>query len=288
MNCNVKIIKTIFTRHERAKNNYKQSHSQSCCLKKHLMNLNVSNLSPAMLILMHDHHLLLALFLLSVICCCQALMASTRTKTLLDPHHKLNMLWFSSFCVRCSPLQFFEHQIRRNSRRIQNPSRQSQNEARNSSPYILTQKSLNKMCVQMSLNLFLQKVFGATFACGSFRPMKAADCSVAGSRTTLQNRIQSKFKIEENILIIQKIVMIAKPSKIVQERAHRDSRGKQRFGAGGRLGIQEFRTCLLLLRDLFAAFRKEKQDFFREIFSNLVARFLTSSSRAFQFPPLND
>ena len=145
-----------------------------------------------MLILMYDHHLL------SVICCCQALMASTGTKTLLDPHHKLNMLFF---CACFSPLQFFEHQIRCNSRRIQNPSRQSQNEARNSSPYIFTQMSLNKMYEQMSSNLFLQKVFGATVACGSFRPMKAADCSVAGSRTTLQNRIQSKFKIEENILI---------------------------------------------------------------------------------------
>ena len=175
-----------------------------------------------MLILMHDHHLP------SVICCCQALLASTRTKTLLDPHHKLNMLWFSSFCVRCSPLQFFERQIRCNSRRIQNSSRQSQNEARNSSPYIFMQMSLNKMHEQMSSNLFLQKVFGAAFACGSFRPMKAADCSVAGSRTTLQNRIQSKFKIEENILIPQKIVMIDKPSKIVQEQAHKGSRGKQR------------------------------------------------------------
>ena len=138
------------------------------------------------------------------------------------------MLWFSSFCVRCSPLQFFERQIRCNSRRIQNSSRQSQNEARNSSPYIFMQMSLNKMHEQMSSNLFLQKVFGATFACGSFRPMKAADCSVAGSRTTLQNRFQSKFKIEENILIIQKIVMIDKPSKIVQEQAHKGSRGKQR------------------------------------------------------------
>ena len=197
---------------------------------------------------MHDHHLLLALFLLSVICCCQALLASTGTKTL-----KLNMLWFSSFCVRCSPLQFFEHQIQRNSRRIQNPSRRSQNEARSSSPYIFAEMSLNKMCVQMSSNLFLQKGFGATFACGSFRPMKAADCSVAGSRTTLQKKI-SQNKYEKSIL--ENSDYIDKPSKIVQERAHKGSIGKWRSGAGGHLGIQEFQTCLLSLRDLFSAFRK--------------------------------
>ena len=49
----------------------------------------------------------------------------------------------------------------------------------------------------MSSNLFLQKGFGATFACGSFRPMKAADCSVAGSKTTLQKRISLKQNLRK-------------------------------------------------------------------------------------------
>ena len=74
------------------------------------------------------------------------------------------------------------------------------------------QMSLNKMHEQMSSNLFLQKVFGAAFACGSFRPMKAADCSVAGSRTTLQKKI-SQNKYEKSIL--ENSDYIDKPSKIV-------------------------------------------------------------------------
>ena len=45
---------------------------------------------------------------------------------------------------------------------------------------------LKKLCCE---NLFLQIVFGATVAWGSFKPMKAADWPVAGSRTTFQNSL---------------------------------------------------------------------------------------------------
>ena len=55
--------------------------------------------------------------------------------------------------------------------------------------HLLAPGKIHACLKKVFANLFLQIFFGATVAWGSFKPMKAADCPVAGSRTTVQNSL---------------------------------------------------------------------------------------------------